>query len=91
VAKAATEEIKTGKRVGLGWLMTKLENSQFGRQKCQHTIIALQGPGGSGLGACFDDVYTMNPRKFFIFFRAFFSRSVFSLIYSYINSAYRTE
>lgn len=66
VAKAAAEEIKTGKRVGLGWDMTKLEHSQFGRQKCQHRIIALEGPGGSGLGACFDDVYEMNPRRCFI-------------------------
>jgi hypothetical protein len=63
VAKAAAEEIKTGRRVGLGWDMTKLEHSQFGRQKCQHRIIALEGPGGSGLGACFDDVYEMNPRR----------------------------
>lgn len=46
--------------------MTKLEHSQFGRQKCQHRIIALEGPGGSGLGACFDDVYEMNPRRCFI-------------------------
>jgi len=43
--------------------MKKLEYSQFGRQKCGHKIIALEGPGGSGLGACFDDVYDMNPRK----------------------------
>lgn len=43
--------------------MTKLENSQFGRQSCQHKIIPLEGPEGSGLGACFDDVYEMNPRK----------------------------
>ena len=42
--------------------MKKLEYSQFGRQKCGHTIIALNGPGGSGWGACFDDVYNMNPR-----------------------------
>jgi hypothetical protein len=24
----------------------------------------LYGPGGTGLGACFDDVYEMNPRTF---------------------------
>lgn len=43
--------------------MTKLEYSQFGRQKCGHKIVPLNGPGGSGYGACFDDVYHMNPRK----------------------------
>jgi hypothetical protein len=64
VSAAATSGIKIGRRVGLGWDMRKLEFSQFGRQSCQHRIIALQGPGGSGLGACFDDVYEMNPRMF---------------------------
>jgi len=44
--------------------MKKLEHSQFGRQKCGHSIIPLEGPGGSGMGACFDDVYCMNPRMF---------------------------
>lgn len=63
VSSAATSEIKTGRRVGLGWDMTKLEYSQFGRQKCGHKIIPLNGPGGSGHGACFDDVYHMNPRR----------------------------
>jgi hypothetical protein len=29
-----------------------------------HKIIPLYGPGGIGLGACFDDVYEMNPRMF---------------------------
>lgn len=43
--------------------MKKLEYSQFGRQKCGHTIIPLEGPGGSGMGACFDDAYSMNPRE----------------------------
>jgi hypothetical protein len=66
VAKAAAEEIKTGKRVGLSWDMTKLEHSQFGRQKCEHKIIPIQGPDGSGLGSCFDDVYEMNPRRFLL-------------------------
>ena len=42
--------------------MKKLEYSQFGRQKCGHTIIPLNGSGGSGWGACFDDAYNMNPR-----------------------------
>lgn len=63
VAAAAASEIKTGKRIGLGWNMKKLEFSQFGRQKCEHRIIPLEGPGGTGMGACFDDAYHMNPRK----------------------------
>jgi hypothetical protein len=63
VLAATTSEVKTGRRVGLGWDMKKLEYSQFGRQKCEHTIIPLEGPGGSGMGACFDDSYSMNPRK----------------------------
>ena len=63
VSAAAASEIKTGRRVGLGWDMTKLEYSQFGRQKCGHQIIPLNGPGGSGYGACFDDAYSMNPRS----------------------------
>jgi hypothetical protein len=41
----------------------KLEYSQFGRQACGHKIIPLMGPGDSGLGACFDDAYNMNPRR----------------------------
>ena len=79
VSAAAALEIKTGKRVGLGWDMKKLEYSQFGRQKCGHTIISLNGPGGSGWGACFDDAYNMNPRGclllFFIFNRVHFNLS----------------
>ncbi|KAG4424501.1 hypothetical protein IFR04_002379 [Cadophora malorum] len=63
VSAAAASEIKTGRRVGLGWDMTKLEYSQFGRQKCGHTIIPLLVPGGPGLGACFDDAYSMNPQQ----------------------------
>lgn len=63
VAAAATSEIRTGQRIGLGWDMMKLEYSQFGRQRCQHEIIPLWGPDGIGYGACFDDSYSMNPRK----------------------------
>lgn len=51
--------------------MKKLEFSQFGRQKCGHEIVPLEGPGGSGMGACFDDVYCMNPRKSFSGFLRF--------------------
>lgn len=63
VAAAAREEIKTGERVGLNWDMMKLEYSQFGRQSCRHEILPLMGPGGSGWGACFDDVVECNPRE----------------------------
>jgi hypothetical protein len=63
VVAAAQSEIQTGERVGLGWDMTKLEYSQFGRQKCKHEIIPLWGPGGIVHGACFDDSYSMNPRE----------------------------
>ncbi|KAE8453119.1 hypothetical protein EG329_012306 [Mollisiaceae sp. DMI_Dod_QoI] len=63
VSAAATSEIKTGQRVGLGWDMRKVEYSQFGRQKFEHKIIPLEGPGGSGFGACFDDAYNMNPQQ----------------------------
>lgn len=64
VSAAAASEIKTGRRVGLNWNMRKLEYSQFGRQRCNHTIKPLYGPGGIGLGACFDDIYDVNPRMF---------------------------
>lgn len=63
VSAASASEIKTGVRVGLGWDMTKLEYSQFGRQKCGHTIIPLGVPGSELYGKCFDDAYAMNPRE----------------------------
>lgn len=63
VSAAASSEIKTGIRVGLGWDMTKLEHSQFGRQKCQHAIIPLGEKGSELYGKCFDDAYSMNPRE----------------------------
>lgn len=66
VAAAAREEIQSGQRVGLGWDMTKLQYSQFGRQKCRHEVIPIMGPGG--IGSCFDDAYSMNPRRCFLFF-----------------------
>jgi hypothetical protein len=64
VCAAARSEIRLGRRVGLSWDMRKLEYSQYGRQKFQHDILPISGPPGSGLGACFDDAYSMNPRKF---------------------------
>lgn len=56
VAHAATE-IQTGRRVTLGWEMTKLELANLGRHPCQHHIISLLN------GVAFDDVYIMNPRR----------------------------
>ncbi|KAH8602209.1 hypothetical protein B0O99DRAFT_707879 [Bisporella sp. PMI_857] len=63
VVRQAASEIKTGRRVGLGWDMKKLEYSQFGRQKCEHRLLPLNGPDATGMGTCFDDVYEMNPQS----------------------------
>ncbi|OAL04009.1 hypothetical protein IQ06DRAFT_291633 [Phaeosphaeriaceae sp. SRC1lsM3a] len=57
VAKAAAQEIKTGRRVTLGWELTKLENAGLGRQRCKHDIIPLFA------GVAYDDVYTFNPQQ----------------------------
>lgn len=57
VAKAAAQEIKTGRRVCLGWELTKLENAGLGRQRCEHHIIPLFA------GVAYDDVYTFNPQQ----------------------------
>ncbi|KAH8807132.1 hypothetical protein F5884DRAFT_788592 [Xylogone sp. PMI_703] len=57
VSKAASREIRSGKRVTLNWDLTRLEVAGFGRQPCQHHIISLMG------GAAFDDVYIMNPQQ----------------------------
>lgn len=57
VAKAASSEIRTGRRVTLGWELTKLENAGLGRQKCEHKIVPLLD------GVAFDDVYTFNPQQ----------------------------
>ncbi|KAF2138391.1 uncharacterized protein K452DRAFT_290973 [Aplosporella prunicola CBS 121167] len=57
IAKAAAGEIKTGKRVTLGWDLTKLEFACFNRQPCQHNIVSLLD------GTAFDDVYTLNPQQ----------------------------
>lgn len=57
VANAAAMEIKTGRRVTLGWEMTKLDYPNLNRQPCHHQIVPLLG------GVAFDDIYTMNPRK----------------------------
>lgn len=57
VANAAATEIKTGRRVTMGWELTKLDYPNLNRQPCHHQIIPLLG------GVAFDDVYTMNPRR----------------------------
>lgn len=57
VAEAAGSEIKTGRRVTMGWELTKLDYPNLNRQSCQHQIVPLLG------GVAFDDIYTMNPRK----------------------------
>jgi kynurenine formamidase len=57
VANAAAQEIRTGRRVTLGWELTKLETAGFGRQPCEHNIIPLFA------GVAYDDVYTFNPQQ----------------------------
>jgi hypothetical protein len=57
VAKAAAGEIKCGRRVTMGWELTKLDYPNLNRQPCHHKIVPLLG------GVAFDDVYTMNPRE----------------------------
>lgn len=58
VSKAAAMEIKTGRRTAMGWEMTKLDYPNLNRQPSQHQIVPLLG------GIAFDDIYTMNPRRF---------------------------
>ncbi|KAF2872623.1 hypothetical protein BDV95DRAFT_628226 [Massariosphaeria phaeospora] len=57
VAKAASSEIRTGRRVTLNWDLRKLENAGLGRQPCEHKIVPLLG------GVAYDDVYTFNPQQ----------------------------
>ncbi|PYH91458.1 hypothetical protein BO71DRAFT_48937 [Aspergillus ellipticus CBS 707.79] len=57
VAKAAATEIKTGRRVTMGWELTKLDYPNLNRQPCQHQIVPLLG------GVAFDDIFTMNPQQ----------------------------
>ncbi|EAS29376.3 uncharacterized protein CIMG_08122 [Coccidioides immitis RS] len=58
VVANAAKEIKTGRRVTLGWEMTKLELANLNRHPCQHHIISLLN------GVAFDDVYVFNPRTY---------------------------
>ncbi|ORY03941.1 hypothetical protein BCR34DRAFT_491956 [Clohesyomyces aquaticus] len=57
VASSAASEIRTGRRVTLGWELTKLEVAGFNRQPCGHEIVPLLQ------GFAFDDVYTFNPQQ----------------------------
>jgi hypothetical protein len=57
VARAASQEIRTGRRVTLGWELTKLETAGLGRQPCKHEIVPLFA------GVAYDDVYTFNPQQ----------------------------
>ncbi|KAL2010671.1 hypothetical protein VTN00DRAFT_6478 [Thermoascus crustaceus] len=57
VARAAATEIKTGRRVTMGWDLNKLELPNLNRQPCEHKIVPLLG------GIAFDDVYTFNPQQ----------------------------
>jgi hypothetical protein len=59
VVNAAKQEIRTGRRVTLGWELTKLETAGLGRQPCEHKIIPL----GPFEGVAYDDVYTFNPQQ----------------------------
>lgn len=63
VVANAAKEIKTGRRVTLGWEMTKLELANLNRHPCQHHIISLLN------GLAFDDIYVFNPRRYSIVFR----------------------
>ena len=57
VAAASASEIRCGRRVTMGWEMTKLDFPNLNRQPCHHQIVPLLG------GVAFDDIYTMNPRE----------------------------
>ncbi|KAL2220348.1 hypothetical protein M432DRAFT_314157 [Thermoascus aurantiacus ATCC 26904] len=57
VARAAATEIKTGRRVTMGWDLNKLELPNLNRQPCEHKIVPLLG------GIAFDDIYTFNPQQ----------------------------
>ncbi|KIW45302.1 uncharacterized protein PV06_03700 [Exophiala oligosperma] len=57
VASAASTCVRTGRRVSLGWELTKLEIANFGRSPCRHEIVELLD------GVAFDDIYTFNPQQ----------------------------
>lgn len=57
VAQAAASCIRSGRRISLGWELTKLDIANFNRQPCQHQIVPLFD------GIAFDDIYTFNPQQ----------------------------
>ncbi|KAL4982286.1 hypothetical protein BDW68DRAFT_182690 [Aspergillus falconensis] len=57
VVLMAASEIRTGRRVTMGWELPKFEHPNLGRQPCKHQIIPLLE------GAAFDDIYTFNPQQ----------------------------
>ncbi|EXJ89626.1 hypothetical protein A1O3_02693 [Capronia epimyces CBS 606.96] len=57
VASAAASCIRSGRRVTVGWELTKLEIANFGRMPCRHQIVPILN------GAAFDDIYTFNPQQ----------------------------
>jgi hypothetical protein len=60
VLDAAKTQIQTGIRVNLGWSLDKLEYAALNRQSSELKIVPLLD------GHAFDDVYTMNPRKWLL-------------------------
>ncbi|KAF2759490.1 hypothetical protein EJ05DRAFT_498701 [Pseudovirgaria hyperparasitica] len=57
VAKAASQEIRTGRRVTVNWSLEQLEYAPFGRIPVKHSIIPILD------GDAFDDIYTFNPQQ----------------------------
>jgi kynurenine formamidase len=57
VAAAAASCIRTGRRVTVGWELTKLEIANFNRLPCEHEIVDLLD------GTAFDDIFTFNPQQ----------------------------
>ncbi|KAL4740423.1 hypothetical protein BDV11DRAFT_185477 [Aspergillus similis] len=57
VLGAAASEIRTGRRVTMGWTLTELGYPNLGRQPCKHRIVPLLD------GAAFDDYYEFNPQQ----------------------------
>ncbi|MBV35883.1 MAG: hypothetical protein CMP47_10615 [Rickettsiales bacterium] len=57
VAAAAASSIRSGRRVSVGWELTKLEFANFNRLPCEHRIVPLLD------GMAFDDIYTFNPQQ----------------------------
>lgn len=82
VAKAAASEIKTGRRVTMGWELTKLDYPNLNRQPCHHQIVPLLG------GVAFDDIYSMNPRKLGSLMKG---EGLLFLLYSIIDHQYRAK